>query len=143
MRGMRWALTALLAVVFGWSGLGKLMDPAGFALALFRYHLLPADAINLAALWIMWLELLCVFVLLFLPRFRKAALWLILGLLAVFSCGVAVNLLRGSEIACGCFSTSPFAPPADGWSLLRNCGLALAAMFLLAAPSRSGTAPPC
>jgi uncharacterized membrane protein len=78
---------ATLAGVFGWSGLQKMVDPAGFSLSVFRYHLFPYDAVNAVSLWIAGLELACV-IGLFIPRLRTAALWVLLCLLLVFSIGI-------------------------------------------------------
>lgn len=120
----------MLAVVFGWSGLHKIIDPAGFSLSVFRYHLLPYAAVNITSLWIAGLELMCA-ALLFVPRLRAAALWMLLGLLVVFSLGIGINLFRGSHMACGCFSTSPMAHPIGWLALLKNLGLGIAATCAL------------
>lgn len=47
---------AVLAGVLGWSGIVKLLDPDAFTLAIYRYHLLPSWAVNVASLWISMLE---------------------------------------------------------------------------------------
>ena len=114
---------AVLAGVFGWSGMQKMVDPAGFSLSVFRYHLLPYDVANAVSLWIAGLELVCAFILLFIPRLRTEALWLILGLLVLFSFGIGINLMRGASMACGCFSTSPMAHPIGWFGVLKNVGL--------------------
>ena len=121
---------AVLAGVFGWSGLQKMVDPSGFSLSIFRYHLLPYDAVNAVSLWITGLELACAFILLFVPRLRMAALWLLLGLLLVFSFGIGINLLRGSHMACGCFSSSPMAHPIGWLGVLKNVGLMVLTVYI-------------
>lgn len=120
---IRWLAIAILVVVFGYSGLHKIIDPAGFSLSVFRYHLLPYTAVNAVSLWIAWLELACAFTLLFIPRLRLASLWLILGLLLVFSFGIGINLIRGSHMACGCFTSSSMAHPVVWLGLAKNVGL--------------------
>ena len=127
---------AILAVVFGWSGLHKVIDPSGFSLSVFRYHLLPYATVNIVSLWIAWLELACAFILLFIPRFRVAALWIILALLLVFSLGLGLNLIRGSHMACGCFSSSPMAHPISWLALLKNIGLMIPVVYVLAKGKR-------
>jgi len=52
-RYSRMVALAILMGVFGWSGLQKMIDPAGFSLAVFRYHLLPHAAVNVVALLIL------------------------------------------------------------------------------------------
>jgi len=115
-------------MVFGWSGLNKIIDPAGVSLSVFRYHLLPYETVNVIALWLAGLELTCVAGL-FVARMRTAALWIILGLLILFSLGIGINLVRGSHMACGCFSTSPMAHPSGWLGLLKNLGLMLLVFF--------------
>jgi uncharacterized membrane protein YphA (DoxX/SURF4 family) len=122
---------AILAGVFAWSGLQKMVDPSGFSLSVFRYHLLPYDAVNAVSLWIAGMELACAFVLLFVPRLRTAALWLLLCLLLVFSFGVGINLARGASMACGCFSTSPMTHPIGWFGVLKNVGLMALAVYAL------------
>ena len=139
VRYVRVGAIAMLAVVFGWSGLHKVIDPAGFSLSVFRYHLLPYAAVNSVSVWIAWLEVSCAFILLFIPRFRLAALWLILGLLAVFSFGIGINLARGSHMACGCFSTSPMAHPIGWLGWVKNIGLMILVAFALSKGKRGAT----
>jgi hypothetical protein len=127
VRIVRLLALATLIMVFGWSGLQKVIDPASFSLAVFRYHLLPHAAVNPVSLWIAWLEITCAFILLCIPPLRRAALWLILCMLIVFLLGIGINLIRGSHIACGCFSSSPMAHPVGWAALLKNLGLILVA----------------
>ena len=123
MRKLFDILTLLfLAGIFGYSGMVKLLDLEGAALSVYRYHLLPSCSVNILALWLGALELWCSIALL-IPRFRKAALWLVLGLLIIFSLAIGINLMRGSQMTCGCFSTSPMAHPIGWLSDLKNFGL--------------------
>ena len=136
----RWLSIVMLAVVFGWSGLAKMLDPEGFSLAVYRYHLVPNITVNMMSLWIATLELVCATILLLVPRLRKAALWIIMYLLIAFTLGIGINLMRGSQMACGCFSTSPMAHPIGWLGLLKNLGLMVLAAYALACqqPSDSG-----
>ena len=124
----------LLAGVFSWSGLTKLLDPEGFSLAVYRYHLVPAMTVNMLSLWLTALELMCAAILLLLPRLRPASLKIILCLLIIFTIGIGLNLMRGNQMACGCFSTSPLAHPTGWVGLLKNLGLMLLAAYALAGP---------
>lgn len=86
---------------------------------------------NIAALWLAGVELACVAGL-FVPWLRAASLWIILGLLVLFSLGIGINLARGSHMACGCFSSSPMAHPIGWFGVLKNVGLMIftvAALF--------------
>ena len=112
-----------------------MIDPASFSLALFRYHLLPYFAVNIASLWLPGLELVCALALL-VPRLRASALILIFILLILFSLGISVNLLQGSQMACGCFSTSPMAHSNDWSGVAKNSGLMILIACILSLTPR-------
>lgn len=125
-----WLACFIIAGTF-LSGFQKILYPADFALAVYRFHLLPGFAVNIVSLWVQWLEAVCAVCLLFVPKFRVAALWVSLVLLVLFTGGIAANLIRGSAFSCGCFSASPLAKPMDWLSVWRNMALALLAVLAL------------
>jgi hypothetical protein len=89
--------------------------------------------VNLAALYFPWLEIVCAACLLFIPRFRIPALWVVLFLLIGFTAAIAINLWRGSEFGCGCFGRGMSDEPLGGLHLVRNAGLiALVVLGLVA-----------
>ena len=81
-----WIASFIIAVVL-LSGWYKILYPADFALAVYRFHLLPDFLVNAAALYFQWLEMVCAFCLLFIPRYRVAALWITLALPQFFDHG--------------------------------------------------------
>ncbi|MEA2069071.1 MAG: MauE/DoxX family redox-associated membrane protein [Verrucomicrobiota bacterium] len=117
-----WLASFILAAVL-LSGCHKILYPADFALAVYRFHLLPGFLVNAGSLYFQWLEMACAVCLLFIPKYRVAALWIVLVLLAIFTGGIAINLLRGSVFSCGCFSNSPIARPMDWLNVARNIAL--------------------
>lgn len=121
----------LLAGIFIWSGLSKMINPEAFALAVYRYHLLPGSLVNGVSLWISALEVLCAVIILGVPRWRNAALWILLFLLVIFTLAVSMSLLLGREMTCGCFSLSPIAAPMGWGGLGKNAGLILLVMFCM------------
>ena len=124
---LRWAL----ALVFAAAAFPKILQPAEFALAIFRYQLVPYDLVNLLAVFLPWLELVCALALILGCRWRQGALWLLLLMLIVFTTAIGINLYRGIDIACGCFSVNA-AQGHLGWlSLLRNTVLMASAGWLL------------
>lgn len=119
-----------LTGVFLAAALPKIADPLAFAEAVYRYQILPYALVNLVALFLPWMELIAA-VALWWPRFRPAA-GLSLGvMLAVFTVAIAVNLARGVDMTCGCFSVDKDAERMSGWNLARNA--ALIGMVLVAA----------
>lgn len=130
MRRDRMGLLAALAVgaVFLVAAVNKVSHPADFALSVFRYHLLPGALVNSAALLLTWLEMVCAVCVLFIPKMRQPALLILLLLLLGFTGAIVLNILRGTSVACGCFSTSPFARPLGWWNVFRNGCLILLAL---------------
>jgi hypothetical protein len=104
--------------------LAKIRDPEAFALAVHRYRILPGAAVNAVALFLPWLELLTGLAVIAAPaRLRAAGAFLITGMLAVFTIAISLNLVRGIEASCGCFTTRADAAVSDVWNLLRNGAL--------------------
>ncbi|MDF7798702.1 MauE/DoxX family redox-associated membrane protein [Pontiellaceae bacterium B1224] len=120
------------------SGYHKILYPADFALAVYRFHLLPEELVNISAIYFQWLEIICGLCLLFVPKLRVAALWIALVLLLVFSGAIGINLVRGTAFSCGCFSNAPDAPPMDWMSVARNAALMALVGLALIGFKRSG-----
>jgi putative oxidoreductase len=126
-----WLACFILAATF-LSGYHKILYPADFALSVYRFHLLPDALVNVASLYFQWLEVVCGLCLLFVPKFRVAALWISLVLLIIFTGAIGINLIQGTAFSCGCFSNAPDAQPMDWMSLARNAVLiSLVALALL------------
>ncbi len=119
-----WLARLAVAGLFLGACITKIRNPELFALAVHRYRILPGEWVNLIAIVLPWIELTTGFTLIFgKPRWRAAAALLITGMLAVFTIAISLNLLRGIEASCGCFSTRADAAVSDGWNLVRNVSL--------------------
>jgi hypothetical protein len=94
----------VLGLVFLIYGLDKIPQPDDFALAIANYKLLPEVFVNLLAVVLPWVEVLCGLLLIFGQWVRSAAL-LSTAMLVVFVTAVSISLLRGLDISCGCFNT--------------------------------------
>ena len=120
----------VLAAVFLYAGGLKALDPAGFALSIDNYRLLPYPAAAALALYLPWLELGSGLAVLW-PRIRPGALAVLLGLGLVF-CGVIASAwLRSLDIGCGCFGGDAHGRSALAVSLLRSVFLVLLCAWLL------------
>lgn len=108
------ACRIVVAVVFIAASLPKILQPHDFALAVFRYQMAPYWFVNIVAIFLPWVELIAGLVLLFVPSLRDAAALLLLGLLVFFTTAITINIFRGIDIACGCFSVDPDASRI-GW----------------------------
>ncbi|MGZ5476803.1 MAG: MauE/DoxX family redox-associated membrane protein [Thermoanaerobaculia bacterium] len=94
-----------LGALFVAAAVPKIIDPPSFAHMIYNYRLLPAGLINISALVMPWVELLCGLALI-LGVWRKAALSIIGTMLVVFIIAISINLGRGNAIDCGCFDVS-------------------------------------
>lgn len=52
-------LRLVLGAVFVWAAWHKIADPGGFARDIYNYRMLPEETINLMAIIMPWLELVC------------------------------------------------------------------------------------
>ncbi len=95
---------AVVAVVFIAAACPKLLQPHAFAISVFRYQMLPDNLINIVAIYLPWVELVAGLWLLLLPKGRDGAAFILLALLVFFTVAITVNIFRGIDIACGCFS---------------------------------------
>ena len=113
---LAWFFRVALGVVFIVASLDKVAHPDRFAVAIANYHLAPQAAINLMAIALPWVELLCG-ALLVLGLWYRAGLLLVLGLLGTFIAAISLALQRGLDISCGCFTTDPAAHGMTRWTL--------------------------
>jgi uncharacterized membrane protein YphA (DoxX/SURF4 family) len=106
----------LLAAVFIWAGIGKILRPAEFSDAVAAFRILPITSTNIVAIILPWVELLTGLSLLFgVMRRSGALLCVILNL--IFIAAIISAMARGLDIECGCFTLSR-AHDRVGWSLM-------------------------
>ncbi len=109
----RWTL----GLVFIYASSHKIVDPAGFAKIIYGYKLFPVEIINLLAIILPFIELVSGVALLtgFWPR---SAAIIINGMLFAFIVAISINLIRGHEFDCGCFSLGNQKHSLTGGQLL-------------------------
>jgi uncharacterized membrane protein YphA (DoxX/SURF4 family) len=100
----RWAV----GLIFIYASMDKLLHPSAFAVAVHNYKLLPGNFINLVAITLPLLELVCG-ILLIIGLFPRAAALILSILLILFFSALSISLYRGIDISCGCFTLSPTA----------------------------------
>ncbi len=144
---VRW----LIGMIFVYASFHKIADPSGFAKIIYGYGLFPNISVNLIAIVVPFIELTAGMALIT-GVYPKSAALIISGLVVLFMIAVSVNLIRGHEFDCGCFSGKS-ATPESAWILLiRNIGLLgmgvlvyrypLSRRFCLLQTETIGTAPP-
>ena len=95
-------IAALIGLVFVVTGCLKVLDPAGFAIDIQNYRLLPWSCGVVVALYLPWLEIFCGGALIFHIAYR-GALCITIMLFATFVAAYGSTRPRGLDIACGCF----------------------------------------
>ncbi|HEX7831131.1 MAG TPA: MauE/DoxX family redox-associated membrane protein [Thermoanaerobaculia bacterium] len=94
-----------LGAIFVVAAWPKIVDPPSFAHMIYNYRIVPGGLVNLSALVMPWVELLCGLALI-LGVWVKPARWLVTAMLLVFIIAISINLGRGNAIDCGCFDVS-------------------------------------
>jgi len=95
-----------LGIFFVIAALPKIVDPPSFAHMIYNYRILPASVVNLMAIVMPWVELLCG-VALIIGVWTAAARTIIAAMLLTFIVAISINLGRGNAIDCGCFDPNP------------------------------------
>jgi uncharacterized membrane protein YphA (DoxX/SURF4 family) len=109
-RGVR----VIIALIFMWAGVVKILDPDSFAIILEAFDLLPYTWIMPVAVGLPVLEILAAVGLLFDVRGSLSA---ITGLLVLFLAILFYGVWLGLDIDCGCFG--PGDPEGEAYKGLR------------------------
>jgi uncharacterized membrane protein YphA (DoxX/SURF4 family) len=93
----------ILGLTFIYSSIHKILSPEDFARIVYGYDLFPHAIINLIAIIIPFLQLVAGLALIagFYPR---SAAVIINVMLLAFTAALTINIIRGHEFDCGCFS---------------------------------------
>lgn len=99
------AARLFLGSVFIYASIHKIMEPAAFAKVIYGYYLFPGASINLIAIVLPFIELLCGICLV--TGIMPVSSAIITGaMLLSFIVAISINLARGQEFDCGCFSVT-------------------------------------
>jgi len=132
-------LTLVFRMAFGaifiYAAIDKIQHPDQFARIIYNYHLVPGPLVNLMALVLPMSELLAGICVVAGVLYRGARNYLLL-MLAVFMVAITVNIIRGIDLECGCFTVSTRAKSAGLQVLIRDVVFAVPGLALLASRSR-------
>ncbi len=106
----------IVGAVFIYASYYKIIDPGQFAKSIWFYHMVPGYVINLMALMLPWLELLCGIGLILGIFYRGSVVWTTL-MMAVFIVALSSTIYRGLSIDCGCFKVGKEAT-GPAWNAL-------------------------
>jgi len=124
----------VVAGIFIYAGVLKVLDPVQFANDIDNYKILPWPTSVALAFYLPWLEIFCGFALVVRSLYR-GALSILTALILVFTLATVAAKIRGLDITCGCFGHA-----SQHWSfpahLATNLGI-LAALLVLCVSNRS------
>ncbi|MBW1899182.1 MAG: DoxX family membrane protein [Deltaproteobacteria bacterium] len=93
----------VLGITFIYASIHKIIYPGKFAQIIYGYGLFPGELINIAAILLPFLELFSGLFLV-IGIYKDSAALIINIMLTVFIAAISINLIRGHEFDCGCFS---------------------------------------
>ena len=123
----------LLGMIFIYACFHKIADPSGFAKIIYGYGMFPNISVNLIAIVVPFIELTTGMALIT-GIYPKSAALITNGLVVSFIIALSVNLIRGHEFDCGCFSGKSATPESAWISLIRNIGLLGMGVFIYRYP---------
>lgn len=130
----RWIILSIrwiLGFTFIAASIHKIADPAMFAKTIYGYDLFPHITINFIAIVLPFIELLTGLFLV-LNIYSKSAATLAGIMLVAFILAISINMARGHEFDCGCFSFGSEDSSTGTKSLLiRDIFLLVLCIFLL------------
>jgi uncharacterized membrane protein YphA (DoxX/SURF4 family) len=100
----------ILGITFIYASYYKILSPTDFAKMVYGYNLFPEVLINLIAIFLPFIELISGLSLL-LGIYPRSAALIINGLLLAFIILLTINIIRGHEFDCGCFSARETGSP--------------------------------
>ena len=119
----------VLGTVFLIASIDKIAFPEMFAEAVAAYQIIPYPLVNIVALVIPWLELLCG-VFLIGGAFVRSSSLLLSGLLVVFITAMLSAMARHLKIDCGCFGSGYISEV--GWvRIVEDIGLLILGAHLV------------
>ena len=109
-RNLVTAISLVIAAVFAYASISKIIDPLDFADSIFGFAMLPNVLITPLALALPPFEIACA-VLLIVPRTRRIGGLAVVLVTLMFTTALLSALLRGLTLDCGCFGTGAPSRP--------------------------------
>lgn len=107
----------ILGGLFIYASIDKIVHPHAFAKIIHNYRMVPEMFIYIIAILLPWVEMiagLCAVS----GIYRRTAAIILSALLGVFAVAISINLIRGLQFDCGCFSTVTTEGGSDPVGLL-------------------------
>jgi uncharacterized membrane protein YphA (DoxX/SURF4 family) len=118
-----------LGIIFLWASVGKIRDPRAFAQILENYRILPAVLVNPVAVLLPWVEAICGLSLI-LGFFVRGSSLIVNLLMLSFITAFILNVFRGIDVSCGCFSVSVRQTSASLLVIMRDTLFLIAGIWV-------------
>lgn len=113
----------------------KIMEPISFAKGIWFYHMVPGNLINLMAVYLPWVELLCGIALIVGFQYRGAVV-LVNIMMIMFMVALSLAIYRGISIDCGCFKAAKVTENSAMDALIRDAGIIVMSLLLYFSKSK-------
>ena len=113
----------------------KVVDPGAFAKSIWFYHLVPGSLINIIAIVLPWVEMICGLGIIFGFSYRGSVVVANVMML-VFILALGSAIVRGISLDCGCFKAAASSTNSAWKTLWFDLVLMLLALQLLFSRSR-------
>lgn len=107
----------ILGGIFVYASVPKVLNPLGFSQIIYNYKILPDFLIYITASVLPWIEFFCGVFLLIGVFIRSSAI-ILSSLLFIFILIISINMLRGINFDCGCFSLTGSGNNLNGFALI-------------------------
>ena len=125
-------LRLIVGGLFIWAAVTKIAEPLSFAQDVKNYRLVGQTISFFTAIILPWIELIAALCLIT-GVFPRSSALLISGLLVFFILLVAITIIRGIDVDCGCFGT--FSRKADFKLILEDSLWLAMSLILLFSPA--------
>jgi len=124
-----------IGIVFIYASIDKIAHPDQFARIVFNYHLLPSYLVNLTALVLPVAEFIAGVCVITGTLYAGARNFLMI-MLVIFMVAIGINVIRGVDLECGCFTVSTRAKSAALQVFMRDIVYLIVGFVLLVSRSR-------
>jgi len=116
--------------IFIYASLDKISHPSEFARIVYNYHLAPGNLVNIVAIILPWVEIICGLSVVF-GLYKEGGILIISFLTVIFIIAIGINVIRGINLECGCFTVSSKARGNSLSLLFRDIGLLVICIYAL------------
>jgi uncharacterized membrane protein YphA (DoxX/SURF4 family) len=107
----------ILGSVFIYASFNKIIYPLEFSEIVYNYRIIPDILINFSAVVLPWVELISGLFLI-LGVFVRSSAIILSSMLSIFIIAILINIVRGINLSCGCFSVGFKEPKVSGFLLV-------------------------